>query len=130
MDAAILLQLNITDAAYTHRRRVSKCFEMKNLAKYHDMYVQSDTLLLVDVFENFPNICLEIYGLDTARSLTAPGLAWQASFKRTKVKLDLLTVIDILLMVEKGIRARICHAIHQYANASIKVMKYYDSNEE
>ena len=74
---------------------------MKNLAKYHDMYVQSDTLLLADVFENFRNICLEIYGLDPARSLTAPGLAWQASFKRTKVKLDLLTVIDILLMVEK-----------------------------
>ena len=120
----------VRNAAYTHRRRVSKCFEMKNLAKYHDMYVQSDTLLSVDVFENFPNICLEIYGLDTARSLTAPGLAWQASFKRTKVKLDLLTVIDILLMVEKGIRSGICHAIHQYANASIKGVKYYDSNEE
>ena len=69
------------------------------------MYVQSDTLLLADVFENFRNMYLTIYQLDPAKFLSAPGLAWQAA-------LDLLTDIDMLLMVEKGIRGGICHSIY------------------
>ena len=68
------------------------------------MYVQSDILFLADVFENFRNMCLEIYELDPALLLTVPGLAWQAALKKkTKVKLDLLTGIDMFLMVEKVI---------------------------
>ena len=76
------------------------------------MYVQSDTLLLADVFENFRNMCLEIYKLDPAKFLSAPGLALQGALKKTKVKLDLLTDIDMLLMVEKGIRGGIYHSIY------------------
>ena len=52
-------------------------------------------------------MCLEIYELDPAKFLSAPGLAWQAALKKTKVKLDLLTDIDMLLMVEKSIRGGI-----------------------
>ena len=67
---------DITDADYTHRKRVSKDFEI-NLGEHHDMYLQSDTLLLADVFENFLNIFLEIYEFDPARFCTVPGLpAW------------------------------------------------------
>ena len=79
------------------------------------MYVESDTLLLVDLFENFGNTCLEIYELDPAKFLSTPELAWQAALKKTKVKLDLSTDIDMLLMVGKGIRGKICNAIHRYA---------------
>ena len=60
------------------------------------MYVQGNTLLLADVFENFRNTCLEIYELDPAKICSAPGLAWQAALKKTKVKLDLLTDIDVI----------------------------------
>ena len=77
------------------------------------MYGQSNTLLLADVFKNFRNIYLKRYELDPAKFLSAPGLAWQEALKKTKVKLDLLTDIDMLLMVEKGIRGGICHSIHQ-----------------
>ena len=70
----------------------------------HDLYVQSDTLLLADVFENFRNKCIEIYELDPAHFLSAPGLAWQARLKKTEVKLELSTDINMLLMVEKGIK--------------------------
>ena len=59
----------------------------------------------------FGNIFLKIYELGPARFLTAPGLAWQAALKKTKVKQDLMTDIDMLLMAEKGIRGRICHSI-------------------
>ena len=76
------------------------------------MYVQSDTLLLADVFENFRNKCIEIYELDPAHLLSAPGLTWQACLKKTRVKLELLTDIDMLLIVEKGIRGGICNSIH------------------
>ena len=69
------------------------------------MYIQSDTILLTDVFENFRNKCIEIYELDPAPFLSAPGLAWQACLKKKGVKLELLTDIDMLLMVEKELEA-------------------------
>ena len=94
------------------------------------MFVQSDTLLSTDVFENFRNMCINIYELDPAKCFSAPGLAWQAALKETKVKLDLLTDIDMLLMVEKGMRGGICHSIYRYAKANNKYMKDYDKNKE
>ena len=121
---------DITDADYAHAKIVCKDFEIKNLGEYHDLYVQSNTLLLADVFENLRNICLEIYELDSAKSLSAPGLAWQAALKKTKTKLDLLKDINMLLTVEKGIRGGICHSIYQYAKANNKYMKDYDKNKE
>ena len=60
-------------------------------------------------------MCLKIYELDPAKFLSAPGLAWQAALKKIKVKLDLLTDITMLLMIEKGIRGGICHSIYLYA---------------
>ena len=76
------------------------------------MYVQSDVLLLADVFANFRNKCTEIYELDPAHFLSAPGLARHACLKKAGVELELLTDIDILLMAEKGIFGGVCHAIH------------------
>ena len=67
------------------------------------MYVQSETLLLADVFQNFRNMCLEIYELDPVYSVSAPGLAWQACLKSTEVKLQLLTDYDMILMIKKRI---------------------------
>ena len=90
-----------------HRERVYKEFEIKHLGEHHDLYIQSDLLLLHDVFENFQNVCFKIYELDPTRFLTAPGLGWQATLEKIKVKLDILTAIDMLSMVEKGIRGGI-----------------------
>ena len=87
---------DITDADYTHVKRFCKDFEIKYLGEYHNLYVQSDTLLLADVFENFRNMCLKVYEVDPAKFLSAPGLAWQAALKTTKVKLDLFTDIDVI----------------------------------
>ena len=121
---------DITDVDHRHAKRVFKSLNNKNLGDYHDLYVQSDTLLLADVFENFRNKCIEIYELDPAHFLSAPGLAWQACLKKTEVKLELLTDVDMLLMVEKRIRGGICHAIHRYSKANNKIMKNYDKNKE
>ena len=92
--------------------------------------MQSDTLLLADVFENFRYMCLKEYELDPAHFLSLPGLAWQACLKKTNIELELLTDYDMLLMVEEGIRDGICHSIHRYAKANNKYMKNYNNNED
>ena len=97
---------------------------------FHDLYVQSDALLLADVFENFRDMCLKEYELDPSHFLSLPGLAWQPCLKKTNVELELLTDYDMLLMVEEGIRGGICHSIHRYAKANNKYMKNYNNNEE
>ena len=93
------------------------------------MYLKSDTLLLVEVFGNYRKMCLNIYHFDHVKSFSAPGLAWQAGLKRKEVRLELLTDIDLLLMVQKGIRGGICDAIYRYAKANNKYMKEYDKNK-
>ena len=70
---------DMTDADYAQAKRVSRETEIKNLGEYHDLYVQSNTLLLANVFETFTNMCLDIYELDPAKFLSAPGVAWQAA---------------------------------------------------
>ena len=81
--------------------------------------------MLCDTFENFRDMRLEIDGLDPALFLSTSGLAWQAALKKTKISLqllELLTIIDMLLMVENGTRDGISHAIYQHAEANSKYM--------
>ena len=76
---------DITDTDYAHANKVFKEFKIKHLGEYRDLYVQSDTLLLADVFENFRNVCIKVYDLDPAHFLSAPGLAWQACLKKKQM---------------------------------------------
>ena len=121
---------HITDEDYAHAQKVWDTFKIKNLGEYHDLYVQSDTALLADVFEKFRDKCIEIYKLDPAHFLTAPGLAWQSCLKKTGIELDLLTDNDMLNMFENGIRGGICQASYRYAKANNEYMKNYDKNKE
>ena len=85
---------DISDKDYLHAQKVWDVFEIRNLGEYHDLYVQTDTSLLADVFENFRNMCLEKYQLDPSHFLSAPGLAWKSSLRKTGVNLELLTDVD------------------------------------
>ena len=98
---------DISDKDYNH---VQKVFEdyCADMCDYHDLHVQTDTLLLADVFEKFRDTCIEIYGLDPSYFYSAPGLAWQACLKKADVKLELLTDYKMLLMIEEGIRGEAC----------------------
>ena len=119
---------DISDEDYVHAQKVWDVFEINNIGDYHDLYVQSDTLLLVDVYENFRNICFEKYQLDPTYFVYEPGSAWQACFRKTGVKLELITDYNMILMIGKGIRGIICQATHRYAKANNKFMKNYDKN--
>ena len=118
----------MTDEDYAHAQKVWDTFKINNLGEYHNLYVQSDTSLHADVFENFRDKCIEIYKIDPAHLLSAPGLAWQACLKKTEVKLELLTDNNMLIMVEKGIRGGMCQAVHRYAKANNKYMKNYNKD--
>ena len=119
---------DITDKDYAHAQKVFEEFKLKNLGDDHGLYVQSDTLLLADVFKNFRNKCIEIYELDPAHFVSAPGLAWQACLKKTEVELELLNNIDMLLIAEKETRGGICQAIHRYAKVNNRYMKNYGNH--
>ena len=122
---------NISETDYRHANNVFKTFKPNNLGDYHDLYVQSDTLLLADIFENFRKACIKTYELDPAYFISLPGLAWQVCLKKkTGVELELLNDYDMLLMIEEGIRGGICHAVHRYAKANNKCMKNYDKSKE
>ena len=112
----------ISDEDYAHAQKVWKTFKMKYFKDYHELYSKGDVLLLADVFENFRNICLENYELDPAHYYTAPDLAWDAALKVTDVNLELLLDIDMLLMVEKGIRGGVSMISNRYGKANNKYM--------
>ena len=75
---------DVTDADYMHAKAVCRDFKIKNFGECHDLHVESDTLLLANVFENFRNICLEIYELYRPKFLSATRIAWQTALKRLK----------------------------------------------
>ena len=121
---------HITNEDYAHAQKVCDTFKTKNVGEYHDLYVQFDRTLLVDVFENFRDKCIGIYKLDPAHFLTAPLLAWQPCLKKTEVQLERLTDNDMLLMFEEETRGGMCQATYIYAKANNKYMKNFDKNKK
>ena len=113
---------NISNEDYEHAKKVWDVFKMESMMDYHELYNKSDVLLLADVFENFRNICIRNYKLDPAHYYTAPGLSWDACLKMTNVKLDLLTDVDMLLMVERGIRGGVSMVSKRFSKANNKYM--------
>ena len=113
----------ITEKDYEHAGNVWNSFKMKTFKEYHELYNITDVLLLADVFENFRDLCLKIYGLDPVYYFTAPGLAWDACLKMTSVKLELLSDSNMLLMFEEGIRGGISIISNRYGEANNKYMR-------
>ena len=112
----------ITEKDYKHAWNVWNSFKMKTFKEYHELYNITDVLLLADVFENFRDLCLKIYGLDPVYYFTAPGLAWDACLKITDIDLELLSENNMLLMFEKGIRGGISIISNRYGEANNKYM--------
>ena len=119
---------DITDKDYVHAQKIWGVFEVKNQGEYHDLYVQCNTLLLGDVFENFRDKCIEIYKLDPVHFLSTPRLAWQACLKKAKVRIRVITGLDMLLMVEERIGGGMCQETCKYAKANNKYINNYDKS--
>ena len=121
----------ITDEGYQRAHTFWKEFKIESMKDYHNLHNLSDELLLADIFENFRNIGMNHYGFDPAWYFGAPGLAWLAALKMTKVQLDLLSVPDMLLMIKSGIRGGITTISHRHAKANNAYMgTEFDPAEE
>ena len=124
-----LTEEGITDDEYQHAHNIWDAFNIRTLGDYHDLYVQSDVLQLADVFENFRKICKNNYKIDPPHLLTAAGLAWQASLRKSQITLELFTNIDMHLFIEKGIRGGISTISKRYAVANNKYLDNFDASK-
>lgn len=124
-----LLDSNITEADYLHASCVWLTFNIKNMGEYTDLYIKTDVLLLTDIFENFRKICKDNYGLDPAFYLTAPSLSFDAMLLKTGVHLELLTDLEIVRLIQKGVRGGICLCSTRHAKANNKYMANYDRDK-
>jgi len=97
-----LTETGIKEKEFEHAKEVWDHFGCTTLGEYSDLYLKIDVLLLVDVFENFRDVCMRAYNLDAAHYFTAPGLSFDAMLKFTGQKLQLLHDYDMLLMFENG----------------------------
>ena len=126
-----LTESNIKDDEYERAQQIWKHFNIQNLGQYHDLYLQTDVLLLTDVFENFRNKCLEDYNLDPAHYLTLPNFSWDAMLLKTGICLDLIYDEEVYKMVESGLRGGMCQVSHRKAEANNKYMEDdYDKSKE
>ena len=109
---------------------VWKVFKIKNLGGYHDLYSKTDVLLLVDVFEKFVKTCLNYYRLDPCHYFSSPGLSWDAMLKMTRMKLGLISDVDMHLLIEKRMRGGISYISKRYSkiDRDNKFIMYWDAN--
>ena len=120
---------DISDGDYEFYKAICKKFAIKTLGEYHDLYLKSDVLLLADVFENFRETCFQYYKLDPAHYYSAPGLSWNACLKMTGIELELISDVDMYLMIEKGLRGGMSVITHRKAVANNKYMSSYDPDK-
>jgi hypothetical protein len=126
-------KLNYSDCSdedYNRAQKVWKHFKCQKLMNYHNLYLKSDVLLLADIWNNFRNVCYENYKLDCTYYYTAPSLSWDSMLRKTNIKLELLTDIDMVNFVENGIRGGLSQISKRYAEANNKYMKNYDTEKE
>ena len=126
-----LSKSGITDEEYIHAQDVYDKLNCKSFLDYHLTYLKTDVLLLADVFENFRKTCMKYYELDPANYVTSPGLSWDAMLLKTNIKLELMSDLKVLDIMERMKRGGLCFVgSKRHVVANNKYMENYDENKE
>lgn len=125
-----LTETKLSKKDFNHACKVWSELNIKTIGEYSDFYVTLDVTLLADIMEEFRNTSIQAYELDPLHSYTSPGFAWQAMLKETKCRLELLTDMDMILMVEAGVRGGITQSVTRYVKANNKYLPNYEPTEE
>ncbi len=107
----------ISVGEYAHAQNVWRVFGCKTMRDYHDLYLSADVLLLADVFQQFREMSMDVFGLEAVHYYSLPGLSWDALLKHSHVKLELIVDIDMYQMVERGMRGGVSMVSCRYAEA-------------
>ena len=120
---------SISDSDYQHAQEVWTTFNCRTIGDYHDLYLQTDVLLVADVFENFRRTALSTYKLDPAHYYTLPGYSWDCLLKCTNIELEQITEANMYLFIEKGLRGGISMVSHRHAIANNRYMQNFDPSQ-
>jgi hypothetical protein len=120
---------HISDESYERAKSVWNMFGCKNLGEYSDLYLKTDILLLCDVFEQFRDLCLNVYKLDAAQYHTLPSLSFDCMLRMTKVELELLTDVETLNFFKNGIRGGISQCSERKHVANNVYLPNYDQTK-
>ena len=121
---------HISDKDYEHAKNVWEKLDCKTLGDYHDIYLETDVILLADVFEKFRDTFLNTYGLDPAHYYTTPGYSWDALFKTSKEKVELFTDNDMYKFIEKGMRGGISMVSKRHCKVNHKYLSDFNPEKE
>ncbi|XP_044741458.1 uncharacterized protein LOC123302552 [Chrysoperla carnea] len=114
---------------YHHAQNVWSAFNCSNLGDYVDLYMETDIMLLTDIFETFRATCLSTYNLDPGNYYTLAGYTWECMLKYTNIELELLTDIDMMMFVERGIRGGLSQCMKRRSTANNKYVSGFDSSK-
>ena len=120
---------HISNEQYSHLKNVWNIFDFITFKDFHNHYLKTDVLLLVDIYEKFISTCLEYYGVEPSHYFSSPGLSWDAMLKMTKVDLQKISNADIHLFLERGMRGGICYVSKRYSKANNEFCPDYDQTK-
>ena len=92
---------SITLAKYEELKQIWKSFDCQNLGEFLEIYLESDVLMLADIFENFRNNCLTFYHLDPANFVSGPYLSYQAMLLKYGAVIEPFPTLEIFYMVQE-----------------------------
>ena len=121
---------DITEEEYTFAKEVWNIFNLENMGQLHDLYMETDVMLLADVFETFRDVSLKNYKLDPAHFTTAPSLSWTACLKQTGIQLEIPRDPDMHLLFDRGLTGGISMVANHYARANNPQVEGYEEDKE
>jgi len=125
-----LRESHITEEEYERAKNLFRLAKCKSIRDYMVVYLLTDVLLLAEVFVNFRETMSRQYKLDPAQFTTISAYAESVALYTSKIKLDLITDIELYFLFESQIRGGLTIVNEGYAEFNTPSLKSYDPSKE